>query len=115
MSQFYINSGGGGSGPPTAFQYTNVTTAMSPYTVTANDYYLSVDATVGAVTILLPNTTTTNREFVIKDRLGQAATNSISITTVGGVVNIDGATTYTFSDNYESLEMLYHPSSYETF
>lgn len=98
-----------------AINYTNVTTAMSPYVVTATDYFLSVDATLGPVTIQLPNTTTFKREFVIKDRLGQAATNNITVTTVAGVVNIDGAPTYVFTDNYESLEMLFNTTSYETF
>jgi hypothetical protein len=95
--------------------YTNVTTAMSPYTVTATDYFLSCDATAGAITIRLPNSTTTKREFVIKDRVGIAATNPINITTVGGAVTIDGATTVTFTDNYESLEMLFNATTYETF
>lgn len=98
-----------------AINYTNVTNAMSPYTVTATDYFISVDATAGPVTIRLPNTTTSYREFVIKDRLGQAAVNNITVTTVGGAVNIDGATTYVFTDNYESLEMLFNATSYETF
>lgn len=103
------------SQPGIAPNYTNVTTAMSPYTVTATDYFISCDATAGPITIRLPNAPTTKREFVIKDRVGIAATNTISITTVGGIVTIDGATTYTFSDNYESLEMLFNGTSYETF
>jgi len=98
-----------------AINYTNVTHAMSPYTVTATDYFISVDASAGVVSILLPNTTTSKREFVIKDRLGQAGTNNITVTTVGGSVNIDGAPTYVFTDNYESLEMLFNGSTYETF
>lgn len=98
-----------------ALNYTNVTNAMSPYTVTATDYFISVDATAGPVTIQLPDTTTFKREFVIKDRLGQASTNNVTVTTVGGAVNIDGAPTYVFTDNYESLEMLFNATSYETF
>ena len=98
-----------------ALAYTNVTTAMSPYTVLATDYFLSCDATAGAITILLPNTTTTKRELIVKDRVGIAGTNPINITTVSGIVTIDGATTFTFVDNYESLEMLFNSSTYETF
>lgn len=98
-----------------AINYTSVNNAMSPYVVTATDYFISVDASGGAVTIELPNTTTTKREFVIKDRLGQAATNNITVTTPGGIVTIDGSTSYTFTDNYESLEMLFNGTSYETF
>lgn len=98
-----------------ALNYTNVTTAMSPYTVLAADYFISCDATAGAITLRLPNTTTSKRELIIKDRVGIAGTNSISITTVGGAVTIDGATTVIFTDNYESLEMLFNGTSYETF
>jgi hypothetical protein len=99
----------------TAGHYTNVTHAMSPYTVTATDFFISVDATGGSVTILLPNTTTLYREFVVKDRLGQAAINTITITTPGGTDMIDGQTSYTFTDPYESLDMLFNGSSYEVF
>lgn len=103
------------SQPGIAPNYTNVTTAMSPYTVTATDYFISCDATAGPITIRLPNAPTTKREFIVKDRVGIAASNNITITTVGGVVNIDGAATYVFTDNFESLEMLFNGTSYETF
>lgn len=95
--------------------YTDVTTAMSPYVVTATDYFISVDSTAGPVIIQLPNTTVSYREFVIKDRTGQADTNNITVTTVGGAVTIDGTTSWVFTDNYESLEMLFNGTSYETF
>lgn len=98
-----------------ASAYTDVTSAMSPYVVTTTDYFLSVNASGGNVTILLPNSPTSNREFVIKDRLGQATTNVITITTVGGTVTIDGQTTYPFTDNYESLDILFHGTNYEVF
>ena len=96
-------------------QYTNVTAAMSPYTVTATDYYLSVDSSAGPVTILMPNTPTNQRQFIVKDRLGQATTNAITLTTPGATTTFDGATSYVFSDNYESLEMLFHTNNYEGF
>lgn len=98
-----------------ASNYTNVTTAMSPYTVTTTDYFISCDATAGPITIRLPNAPLTKREFVIKDRVGIANTNNIIVTTVGGVVTIDGNATYTFTDGYESLEMLFNGTTYETF
>lgn len=98
-----------------ALNYVNVTNAMSPYVVTTTDYYISVDSSAGPVTILLPNTTTFKRQFVIKDRVGQSATNNVTVTTVGGAVNIDGATSYTFTDNFESLEILFNALTYETF
>ena len=41
--------------------YTNVTAAMSPYTVTATDYFLSCDSTLGPITINLPDAPATMR------------------------------------------------------
>ncbi len=93
--------------------YKNITTAMSPYTVLEGDEFLSCNSTVGPITLLFPNTTTASRNFIIKDRVGTAATNNIIITTVGGIVTIDGQTSYTFSDNFESLEMIFNGLSYE--
>ena len=93
--------------------YTNVTTGI--YMVTPTDYFISVDSSGGPVTIQLPDSPTSNRQFIIKDRLGQASSNAITITTVSGIATIDGLTSYTFSDNYESLEMLFHGTNYETF
>jgi hypothetical protein len=98
----------------TASSYTNVV-GPTTYTVTPTNYYISCDATLGNITILLPNTTNASREFVIKDRTGFAGTNNITVTTVGGVVTIDGNVLYIFTDGYESLEMLFNGTTYETF
>ena len=95
--------------------YTNVTTAMSPYTVTATDYFLSCDSTLGPITINLPDAPNTNREFVIKDRVGQASANNITVKSLTGASTVDGQASYTFVDNYESLECLYHSSNFEVF
>lgn len=96
-------------------QYTSVNNAMSPYTVTATDYFLSVDASAGPVTINLPDTTGANRQFVVKDRLGQSATNNITVKSLTGASTIDGQANYVFVDNYESLECLFHGTNYEIF
>lgn len=96
-------------------QYTNVTNAMSPYTVTATDYFLSVDSSGGPVTINLPNSPSASREFIIKDRTGSAATNSITVKSLGGVTTVDLQSSYVFVDNFESLECLYHGGNYEIF
>lgn len=94
--------------------YTLVTGPQT-YDVLATDYYLACDSTAGMITIKLPNTTTSSRQFIIKDRSGTAITNSVTVTTVGGIVPMDGNTSYTFGDNYESLEMIFNGSFYETF
>lgn len=95
--------------------YVNVTFAMSPYVVTSTDYFISCDTSTGAITILLPNAPTSSRQFIVKDRTGNAITNNVTITTVGGVVTMDGSTSYIFDEEYESVEMLFNGTSYEIF
>lgn len=95
--------------------YKNVTFGDSPYTVLSTDYFISVDATGGAVTINLPDTPTTDRQFIIKDRLGQALINNITIKSLGGVTTIDQQASYVFDDAYGSLECLFNSSNYEVF
>lgn len=95
--------------------YTNVTSAMSPYTVLATDYYISVDSSGGPVTINLPDAPNASRQFVIKDRLGQAQANNITVKSLSGVTTVDMQAIYTFVDNFESLECLYQSSNYEVF
>lgn len=93
--------------------YTNVST--TPYVVLTTDEYLSVDTSALSITIQLPNTTSTGRVFVIKDRSGAAATRNISVTTVGGVITIDGSTTYTINTNFEAIQVIFNGTNYEVF
>lgn len=94
--------------------YVSVTGPTS-YVVTATDYFISCDSTLGAITIQLPNSPTTYDQFVVKDRTGTALTNNITVTTVGGVVLIDGSATYVFDEPWESIEVLWNGTSYEIF
>jgi len=97
------------------FHYTNVTHAMSPYQVQSSDYYISVDCSGGIVTLNFPNSTVTNRTWIIKDRTGNASANNISITTLGGVVTIDGQTTYKITSNFGAINLLFNATSYEVY
>jgi hypothetical protein len=103
------------------FNYVQIThngTNPSPYTVSATDYYISCDTTsssAGSITINLPNAPTTYRQFTIKDRTGGASTNNITITTVGGVVTIDGATSYIMAGNFHAVNLLFNGTSYEVY
>lgn len=91
-------------------------TGPATYVVLSTDDYISCNSTAGLITVQLPNAPTVLYDrFVIKDRTGTAPTFSIVVTTVGGAVLIDGAATYTFTDPYESLEILWNGTSYETF
>lgn len=95
--------------------YTAIAFADSPYTLLSTDYFVSVDTSGGAVTIELPNTQTTLRLITIKDRTGNSNTNPISITTPGGVVTIDGVTTYSITEPFEAVDILYNLTTYEVF
>lgn len=91
---------------PTALNYTNVTKAMSPYTVLSTDYYISVDCSGGAVQLTFPNSPTFKQTWIIKDRTGNAAVSNITLTTPGGVVTFDGLTTYTMNSNFQAINLL---------
>ena len=98
--------------------YTNVTNAMSPYTVLSTDYFISCDATAGPIVLRFPDAPTARKEYVVKDRVGVVGgtpANTITVTTVSGVVTFDGATSLVFTDNYESLEMIFNGTNYEPF
>ncbi len=97
----------------TTLTYTNVN--ATPYVVLATDEYLSVDTSALSITVQLPNAATSGRVFVIKDRSGAAATRNITVTTVGGAVNIDGATTYVMNTNFQSIQVMGNGSTYEIF
>jgi hypothetical protein len=95
------------------YTYTNV--SSSPYVVLTTDYYISVNSSGGAITVQLPNAATVGKTFIIKDRTGSAATNNITITTVGGAVNIDGATTFVMNSAYQSISVLGNGTTYEIY
>lgn len=95
--------------------YTGIVFAQSPYTALATDYYISADVTGGAITVRLPNAPATGRIFTVKDKVGLAAVNNITVTTVGGAVNIDGATTFVVNTAYQAVSLIFNGTSYETY
>ncbi len=97
----------------TPYAYTNVNT--TPYVVLVTDVYLGVDSSGGAIQINLPNAPVVGRVIVIKDRTGSAAINAITVTTVGGVVLIDGAITFVMNTNYQSIQVLFDGTTYQIF
>lgn len=82
-----------------------------PYNVLTTDYIVEVD-TSAARTIRLPNAPTTGQVFTIKDTFGTAAAFNITLTTVGGAVNIDGLTTQTMNVNYGSITVFFDGTAY---
>lgn len=95
------------------FTYTNVNT--SPYVVLVADDYISVDCSGGAITIQLPNGAVLGKTFVIKDRTGSAATHNITVTTVGGLTNIDGAASFVMNTAFQSISLIGNNVSYEIY
>lgn len=94
---------------------TELNHASSPYTVLSTDYFLSCDVSGGVLTINLPNAPSTGRVYIIKDKGGNALTSNITVTTVGGTVTLDGATTYVMNANYQSISVLFNGTVYEIF
>jgi len=94
---------------------TYTSTSSTPYVVLTTDEYVAVDSSGGAKTVQLPNGPTTGRTFTIKDKTGSAATNNITVTTVGGSVNLDGATTFVMNANYESVGVVFNGTAYEIY
>ncbi len=95
--------------------YTAVTNAQTPYTVLSTDYYIGANVTAGVITLLFPNAPTTGRIFVVKDVVGLSASSNITVTTVGGAVLIDGATSYVMNLNYQAIQLIFNGTSYEIY
>lgn len=98
--------------------YTNVVGPVV-YPVLDTDYFLSLDLTLGAITLEFPNTTSPNRQFIVKDRLGLASpTKTITLTTPGGVTTIDQMNSRIYTNEFQAVEMLFHAgvtNNYEIF
>jgi hypothetical protein len=97
---------------PNTSNVVSVSNAASPYTVLDTDNYLGCQSSGGVITIRLPNAPRAGKILIIKDSNGAAATNNVTVTTVGGVKTIDGATTYTMATNYQSIKVLFDGSNY---
>ena len=76
-----------------------------PYTALTTDYMILVD-TSAARTINLMASPTTGTQLVIKDNVGSAAANNITITPNAG--NIDGAASASINTNYGSMTIVYN-------
>jgi hypothetical protein len=106
-----LTVGGNLSANAILLNYDNAT--PFPYNVQYYDIFVSVDTSAGAHTVNLPNTTATGRVIYIKDRTGNALINNITVTTPGGTVTIDGATTYSISTNHGCSSFVFNGTNYE--
>jgi hypothetical protein len=101
---------GAGSAPVSIVQ-----TAVTPYVVTATDYFIASDSSAAIKTVQLPDAPATGRVFVVKDYTGSAAAFNITVTTVGGAVLIDGAASYVLNTNYQSVQVIFDGAAYEVY
>lgn len=76
-----------------------------PYTTLATDYVILVD-TSAARTITPLASPATGQTFVIKDSVGSAGTNNITVSPSGK--NIDGAASYVMTSNYQAITIVYN-------
>lgn len=83
-----------------------------PYTVVESDEVVLVDTDGGARTINLPDAPTTGFHVYIKDDDGNAGANNITVTSVGGAIDIDGSTTQLMIENYETFHVVFTGSTY---
>jgi hypothetical protein len=90
---------------------TEVTFGMSPYTVAANDFYISVKSFGGAITIILPAfaNSVIGRHIIIEDADGNSATNNITVNGNSSPIVSGGvsSTTQTISVAYGVMDLTY--------
>ena len=80
-----------------------------PYTTVPQDGLIKVD-TSAAQTIIPRASPETGEQYIIKDTVGSAAANNITITPSGK--NIDGAASYVINTNYGSVTICYNGSEW---
>lgn len=105
-SSFTVDANGFVTAIGGSSNYTNVTFGMSPYVVLLTDQFISVDSTGGPVVLQFPNAPVFKQHWTIKDRTGTAAANTITLTTPGGIVTLDGLTSYFMNSNYQAVNIL---------
>lgn len=93
--------------------FSQIVIVTSAYTVnngrsTAFDYIICGDTTSSAFTVTLPPSPVTGDTYILKDSIGNAGTNNLTID--GNSINIDGAATYIISNNYGAITVVFNGS-----
>lgn len=86
-------------------QRRNVTSVTGTYQVLVTDDYIAITTLASPFTITLPASPTTGDAYTIKDAVGNAATNNVTVS--GNGANIDGAASIVLSQNYAAVELTY--------
>jgi len=98
-----------------SYTYTPVTFVMSPYAVLGTNFYLGVNSLGGPVTVQLPNAPAVGRVYIVSDASGNSAVNAITVTTVGGIVLINGAATFPINFPYGTFSFIFNGLGFEIF
>lgn len=98
----------------TNLTYVAIDNTDSPYDA-SDDEYISVDCSAAVVTVRLPDAAALESTFTVKDRTGNASNFNITVTTVSGATNIDGATTFVMNTDFEAINIIGNGSTYEVF
>lgn len=98
-------------------KYSTLTAGIdpNPAIIGPNEFYLSIDSTNGVYTVDLPAAPTLNQVFVVKDKMGTAATHNITVTSVLGAALFDGQASAVISTNYGSIRCVFNGTNYELF
>lgn len=86
-----------------------ISTKTAQYDVTQNDYTILANTTSGSFSVRLPNAPATGSIFNVKKI---AAGNTLTITTPGGTVTIDGATSVNVTANNQNTQVQFDGSNY---
>lgn len=89
----------------------HIIVSTTPYVSLANSVVYDVDTSALAITIQLPNSPNNGEWFIVKDYTGSAATRNITVTTPGGTVLFDGATTNVISTNYGASQYIFNSTT----
>ena len=89
------------------------TSAVTPLIVTVVDQTLLVDASGGAKAVTLPAPTTVlvGARYTVKDKLGNAGANNITVSVAGGAT-IDGAANKVMNANFAAFTFQSDGTSY---
>jgi len=83
----------------------------SPFTITGTAVFVGV-TNAAATTVKMPAASAVGDWYVVTDPLGQAGSNNITVD--GNGKNINGASTYVISTNYDSVRVFYTGSEWIT-
>ena len=84
----------------------NTTSVYTNYALSSSDYYVGVANATSNVTITLPSTVYNGKQVIIKDEVGNCASNPITVS--GGAHSIDNSTSATMKINNMALSLIYN-------